>query len=84
MPTPAADCLRRHSGARPKKSEDERGNDGWITALVDYFARQYHWSFKEIFWEVPLSALSLLRRQDALNENTIFPLSEIEKIDDGQ
>ena len=80
---PAAGRQRRHSGARPKKSQDERGHDGWIAALVDYFARTYHWSFREIFWETPLSVLSLLRRQEALKESSIFPLSEIEKIDDG-
>ena len=77
--------LRRHPGDRPKKSE-ERGNDGWIAALVDYFACRYHWSYREILWEVPLSALSLLRRQEYIRqpEQKIFPLSEIEKIDDGQ
>lgn len=73
----------RHPGSRPKKSA-ERGNDGWIAALVDYFAFRYHWSFREIFWEVPLSALALLRRQEGIRKNKIFPLSEIEKIDDGQ
>ena len=38
-------------------------------------------------WRVPLSALCLLRRQEAKNKDgtmTIFPLSEIEKIDDGE
>ena len=38
-------------------------------------------------WEVPASALALLRRQGCKGEDgemRIFPLSEIEKIDDGQ
>lgn len=38
-------------------------------------------------WRVPLSALCLLRRQEAKDDKgnmTIFPLSEIEKIDDGE
>lgn len=39
-------------------------------------------------WEVPASAIGLLRRQTFRNketgEMTVFPLSEIEKIDDGE
>lgn len=38
-------------------------------------------------WEVPLSALTLLRRRervDTKGDMTIFPLSEVEKIDDGE
>lgn len=35
-------------------------------------------------WGVPLSAIALLRRADGLKHNKIFPLSEIEKIDDGE
>jgi hypothetical protein len=43
----------------------------------------YGWGFGEILWEVPASAIILLRRQERLAEGKIFPLSEIEKIDDG-
>ena len=38
-------------------------------------------------WAVPLSAICLLRRQtqrDKSGNMTVFPLSEIEKIDDGE
>ena len=38
-------------------------------------------------WTVPLSAICLLRRQtqkDKSGNMTVFPLSEIEKIDDGE
>jgi hypothetical protein len=35
-------------------------------------------------WEVPASALALLRRQEGLAAGKIFPLTEIEKIDDGE
>ena len=47
----------------------------------------YHWGFEEIMWTVPLSAICLLRRQtqrDKSGTMTVFPLSEIEKIDDGE
>lgn len=59
----------------------KKTSDGWIAALVDYFAATYHWSFEEIFWQTPLSALALLRRQEALKKNSIFTLEEIEAID---
>ena len=35
-------------------------------------------------WEVPASAIVLLRRQERLAAGKIFPLSEIEKIDNGE
>lgn len=35
-------------------------------------------------WEVPASAIALLRRQQDRKFRFTFPLSEIEKIDDGQ
>jgi hypothetical protein len=38
-------------------------------------------------WEVPLSAITLLRRRERVNANgdmTIFPLSEVENIDDAE
>jgi hypothetical protein len=79
-------CVRRHAGGRPKKSE-KRGNDGWIAALAHWAAATYHWGFEEIMWAVPLSAICLLRRQtqrDKSGNMTVFPLSEIEKIDDGE
>jgi len=75
----------RERHARKKKSE-ERGNDGWIPALIDWTAKRYGWGFEEIVWQVPLSALCLLRRQEAKNDKgefMVFPLSEVEKIDDG-
>ena len=69
------------------EKKKESGNDGWIANYADWAARTYHWSWKEIMWEVPASALALLRRQGCKGEDgemRIFPLSEIEKIDDGQ
>ena len=38
-------------------------------------------------WEVPLSAIALLKRRENVDESgdmTIFPLSEVEKIDDAE
>ena len=78
--------VRRDAGGRPKKSK-ARGNDGWIPALVHWAAATYHWSFEDILWRVPLSALALLKRREAVDGDgnmTVFPLSEIEKIDDGE
>ena len=78
--------LRRPAGGRSKKSE-KRGNDGWIAALVHWTAETYHWSFEDILWNVPLSAICLLRRQRFVRPDgtmTVFPLSEIEKIDNGE
>ena len=74
----------------PQLGESEavkKKDDGWIAAFVDWAARAYGWSFEEILWEVPASALALLRRQEWKKEDgtfAIFPLSEIERIDDGQ
>lgn len=34
-------------------------------------------------YEVPASAIALLRRTEGLREDRIFPLSSIEEIDDG-
>ena len=68
----------RHAGGSKKNA---KGNDGWIAATVHIAAKTYGWSYKEILWETPLSALMLLRRQEHLAN--IMPLSVIEKIDDG-
>ena len=57
--------------------------DGWIAAVAGWAARECGWSWNEILWEVPCSAIALLRRQDGLAAGKIFPLAEIEKIDDG-
>ena len=78
--------VRRRAGGRLKK-RDTRGNDGWIAALVHYAAATYHWGFEDIMWKVPLSAIALLKRREAVNEKgdmTIMPLSVIEEIDDGE
>lgn len=34
-------------------------------------------------WRVPLSAIALMMRRPLLAKNKVFPLSEVEKIDDG-
>jgi hypothetical protein len=34
-------------------------------------------------WKVPLSVIALMMRRPLLAEKRIFPLTEIEKIDDG-
>lgn len=70
--------------AKKKKNSSEQGNDGWIVQWIDYAARRYGWSYREIMWEIPASAIALLLRCDRIAENRIFPLSEIEKIDDGE
>ena len=78
--------VRRHSGGRRKKSE-KRGHDGFVAALAHWAAQTYHWSFEDILWRVPFSAICLLRRQQFVKPDgtmTVFPLSEIEKIDNGQ
>ena len=81
-------CARQLNAAFDVIPEDDGkkktpGNDGWIAALVHWAAANYGWSLDEILHGVPFAAICLLRRQDALKENRIFPLSEIEKIDDG-
>ena len=62
----------------------KKGHDGWIAALVAYAAEKWHWSYGEILWETPASAICLLKRSEALAAGKIYPLSEIEKIDDGE
>ena len=75
-----ADSLRRVAGGKKK----DEPSDGWIAAVAHWAAREYGWSWREIMWEVPASAIALLRRQERLAAGKIFPLSEIEKIDDGE
>lgn len=65
------------------KKKDPPPGDGWIAAVAGWAAREYGWSYNEILWDVPCSAIALLRRQGGLAAGKIFPLSEIEKIDDG-
>jgi len=65
------------------KKKDPPPSDGWIAAVAGWAARECGWSWREIMWEIPASAIALLRRQQRLAEGKIFPLSEIEKIDDG-
>lgn len=60
-----------------------RGNDGWIAYFAGCAAEFYGWSYEEIMWEVPASAIALLIRQQDRNFRRTFPLSEIEKIDNG-
>ena len=72
---------RRHGRHARGSKKNSKGNDGWIAFTVHAVAKAYGWSFREILWEVPLSALMLLRRQERLS--TIMPLSIIEKIDNG-
>ena len=67
-----------------EKKKDPPPSDGWIAWLVHWAAKEYGWGFGEILWNIPVSALALLRRQPRLAEGKIFPLSEIEKIDDGE
>ena len=74
----------RFAAGEKKKNSSEQGNDGWIVQWIDYAARRYGWSYREIMWEIPASAIALLLRCDRVAENRIFPLSEIEKIDDGE
>ena len=68
----------------PEVKKKDEPSDGWIAAVAHWAAREYGWSWREIMWEVPASALALLRRQKQLADGKIFPLSEIEKIDDGE
>lgn len=65
----------------PEASGKKRSDDGWIAFLLDYVASRYHWAFREIFYEIPLATIALLRRQGHLDK--IFPLSKIEEIDNG-
>ena len=91
LPVTALDEIRqacyRQMGAMgdvlPEVKKKDEPSDGWIASVAHWAAREYGWSWREIMWEVPVSALALLRRQGQLAENRIFPLSEIEKIDDG-
>ena len=56
-----------------------------MSALIDWIAERYSWSFEEIVWGAPLSALFLLWRRRFVKPNgemTIFPLSAIEEMDD--
>ena len=53
------------------------------TAWYHYAAGEYGWSHREIMWEVPLSAIALMTRRPGLAQNRIFPLTEVEKADDG-
>ena len=71
--------VRRDPGAKKKLPP----GDGWIASVVNWAAREYGWGFNEILWEIPCSAIALLRRQEGLAAGKIFPLAEIEKIDDG-
>lgn len=66
---------------KPKKK-----NDGWIAEWIDWAASRYGWSFGEVMWEVPASALALLRRQEEVRseESRIYPLQVIEEIDGEQ
>jgi hypothetical protein len=70
--------VRRAAGSKKKVPP----GDGWIAAVAGWAARECGWSWNEILWEVPCSAIALLRRQDGLAAGKIFPLAEIEKIDD--
>ena len=69
--------------ADPDEKKKRRGSDGWIAAYAAYAAEHYGWSYREIMYEVPASAIALLRRTAGLRENKIFPLSSVEEIDNG-
>ena len=76
-----AAVLPEADGAAPKKK-----TDGWIAEWADWAARAYRWSWREVMWEVPVSALALLRRQEELRaeQPRIFPLEVIEEMDDAE
>lgn len=81
------DACYRQMGAMydvlPEVKKKTPPGDGWIAVVLHWAAREYGWGFAELMWEVPVSAICLLRRQGGLAAGKIFPLSEIEKIDDG-
>ena len=54
-----------------------------VVPWYHYAAAEYGWSHEEIMWKAPLSVIALMMRRPLLAEKRIFPLSEIEKIDDG-
>ena len=66
----------------PEVKKKAPPGDGWIALVAHWAARELGWSWNEILWDVPCSAIALLRRQEGLAADKIFPLSEIEKIDD--
>ena len=66
----------------PEVKKKTPPGDGWIAAFAGWAARECGWSWEAILWEVPCSAIALLRRQEHLASGKIFPLAEIEKIDD--
>lgn len=74
----AVDVIPEDDGKTSKKK-----NDGWITTLVDWAAETYGWGFEQILWDVPLSAICLLRRQAGVRAGKVFPLQVIEEIDHG-
>ena len=65
------------------EATQKKESDGWIAAIVHWAAEKYHWRLEEILWEVPLSAIALLRRQEWIKDDRVFPLSVIEEIDNG-
>ena len=74
----ALDIVPEDDDDAPKKK-----TDGWIANLFRHAAETYGWSYEEILWRVPFSALVLLWRQDGIKADKIFPLQVIEKIDNG-
>ncbi|MBR4523245.1 MAG: hypothetical protein IKO64_03295 [Kiritimatiellae bacterium] len=67
----------------PADEKKKKGHDGWIASAAYFAAKEFGWSFREILWEIPASAIFLLRRQPGVQADKIFPLSVIEEIDHG-
>lgn len=52
---------------------------------MQFAAEAYGWSYDEIMWRTPASAIAVLRRQNLFvnGDNSAFPLSSIEALDNG-
>lgn len=70
----------------PEPNDVKKGSNGWIANLAQWCAETYGWSYEQILWGTPASAIALFRRQWAFGQgvNNVFPLSVIEDIDNGK
>ena len=69
----------------PEEGESKKKKtDGWLAFLAQWCAETYGWSYGEILWGVPLSAVCLFRRSEGLKADRIMPLQAVEEIDDGE
>ena len=78
--------IRTVAAVIPEDDEDaprKKKSDGPIAHLLHYACSTFGWSYREAFYETPLSVIALLHRNAALEANKIFPLQVIEEIDDG-